>query len=261
MAGDKRLRSEMGWSTATEIRVRGFDLCSDLIGRVNLGDMAFLELKGRLPEPHESVILNACLVALVEHGITPSTLATRLTYLGAPEAIQGAVAAGLLGLGSVFVGTIEGAARFLQESLRDQPADADLDAIARRIVTEHRERRAAIAGLGHPVHKPHDPRTVRLFALAREQGIAGRYVDLMERVRCEAEEQYGRILPINVTGAIGALVSELGFPWQIARGLGVMSRAIGLVGHIWEEVQRPMAREIWFRVEDEATEHVRKENP
>lgn len=260
MAGEKKLRSEMGWSTATEIHVRGLDLCSDIIGKVNLGDMAFLELMGRLPNPQESVILNACLVTLVEHGVTPSALATRLTYLGAPESIQGAVAAGLLGLGTVFVGTMEGAARFLQEGLRDQPEDADLDAIARRIVAEHRERRAIIAGLGHPVHKPDDPRTVRLFALAREHGVAGRYVDLMERVRREAEEAYGKVLPINATGAIGALISELGIPWQIARGLGVMSRAVGLVGHIYEETQYPMAREIWFRVEDEATEHIRKQN-
>ena len=247
------LHSEMSWSTPERVMVRGFDLVGDLLGKVSLGDMAFLELTGRLPSEDESVVFNALLVALVEHGLTPNTIAARLTYLGAPEALQCSVAAGLLGLGSVFVGTIDGAARIVQQALADEGADADLTALAARIVREHRERKQPIPGLGHPIHKPVDPRSVRLFALAQERGLSGRYVQLMQLIGGEAERQSGRQLPVNVTGAIGAIASELGLPWQICRGLGLMARSIGLVAHVLEEMHEPMAAEIWRRVDDEAT--------
>jgi citrate synthase len=247
------LRSKMGWSKPDRIVTRGFDLVDDLIGRVNLGDMAFLELMGRLPTEGESIVFNAMLVSLVEHGITPNTIAARLTYLGAPEALQCAVAAGLLGLGSVFVGTIDGAARLLQETLQHEPAGADLYVLAERIVHEHRDQKLPIPGLGHPIHKPVDPRSSRLFALAEQNGMSGPYVQLMQLVGAEAERQSGRQLPVNVTGAIGAIASELGIPWQICRGLGLMARTIGLVAHVLEEMRDPMGAEIWRRVEEEAT--------
>jgi citrate synthase len=250
-----RLRSDLSRSTPDRITVRGLDLTAQLMGTVNLGDMAFLELFGRLPQPGESVVFNAMLVALVEHGITPNTLATRLTYVGAPESLQGAVAAGILGLGSVFVGTIEGAARILQEALPAGTEGQDLQTLADRIVREHRERRQPIPGLGHPIHKPEDPRAARLFALAAEHGLSGRYVALMTLVAAEAQRQTGRVLPINVTGAIGAIAGELGLPWRICRGLGLMARPIGLVAHLLEEMQEPMGNEIWRRVEDEVARH------
>jgi citrate synthase len=245
------MRSEMGWSDADHIVVRGYDLPGELLGKVDFGGMAFLELMGRLPTTGESVVFNSLLVTLVEHGMTPSAIAARMTYLGAPEALQGAVAAGLCGLGTVFVGTIEGSAKFLQETLRDAGDSADLGVLAEAIVADHRARRAAIAGLGHPIHKPDDPRTPRLFAIAEEHGFRGRYVALMELVRQRAEAASGKVLPLNATGAIGALASELGIPWQVARGLGVMARAVGLVGHILEEIRAPMARSIWQSVEAE----------
>jgi citrate synthase len=195
--------------------------------------MAFLELAGRVPNERESKIFNAMVVTLVEHGITPSALAARLTYLGAPEAMQAAVAAGLSGLGSVFVGSMEGVARMLSE-------DADVEAMKR------------VPGLGHPLHKPVDPRTTRLFEIARETGFYGKY--------CERMEEIGRKrkLVVNATGAIGALACELGLDWRAVKGLGVMARAIGLVGHLLEESRQPMAEEIWHQVEEQATRHIPK---
>jgi len=251
------IRSDIAWSTRDRIGVLGYDLVRDLIGRINLGDMGYLEITGRLPSARESKMFNALLVTLVEHGIVPSTLATRLTYTGAPEAIQAAVAAGLLGLGSVFVGSTESAARMLVEALPNPRAHVPLPPLADRIVAAHRAAGRPLPGVGHPIHKPVDPRVPRLFALARANGFGGPYIRLMQLVARRAERAHGRPLPINATGAIGAICCEMGLPWQACRGLGVMARAVGLVGHVLEESRRPMAREVWHRIEDEATAHAR----
>jgi len=252
----KRLRSDLAWSSADRIVVRGHDLV-DLIGHVSLGDIAFLELMGRLPAPPESVVFNAIAITLVEHGLTPSAIASRLTYLGAPESLQGAVAAGLLGLGDRFGGPIEEAARTLQEALEGAADDADLVAIARQVVAVARKSRRPIAGLGHPLHKPIDPRTPRLFQVAAENGFAGRQVELMKLIGEGATRAYRKPLPVNATGAIAAIAGELGIGWQVTRGLAVMARAIGLVAHLQEERLEPLAAEIWTRVEEEASEHLR----
>jgi citrate synthase len=232
-----------------------------MLGRVNLGDFAFLEIFRRLPDERESVLFNALVVTLVEHGVTPSAISARMTYLGAPESLQGAVAAGILGLGNTFVGTIEGAAKVCQANL---PAagfhdlgglaplsDIEIDDIAIAVVAEHAEQRKPIAGLGHPVHKPVDPRAQRLLQIGRELGFDDSASRLMEALARKASERSGKVLPLNATGAIGALASTLGVPADVARGLGVMARSIGLVGHLLEERREPMAKTIWFRVEDE----------
>jgi len=243
----------MGSSTADRITVRGKDLVEDLIGKVSLGDMAFLELKGRLPSREESTVFNALAVTLVEHGMTPSAIATRMTYFGAPESLQGAVAAGLLGIGDRFGGSVEEAARTLQEALEDATASADMRALARQVVSLHQERKRPIAGLGHPVHKPIDPRTPKLFEIAADNGLSGRFVELMRAISAEASRSYGRDLPVNATGAIGAIASELEIPWRVTRGLAVMARAIGLVAHVQEELEEPLAGEIWSRIEEESS--------
>lgn len=249
----RKLKSDLGWSTADRIVVRGHDLADELLGKVSLGDVAFLELKGRLPTTRESIVFNALAVTLVEHGMTPSAITARLTYFGAPESLQGAVAAGLLGIGDRFGGSVEGAARMLQEA----QSDGDQRALAGTIVSRFRETKQQIPGLGHPVHKAVDPRTPKLFALAAENGFSGRYVHLMELIGEEASRATGRPLPVNATGAIGAIASELELPWRVCRGLAVMARAIGLVAHIQEEMQEPLAAEIWARIEDESSSHNR----
>lgn len=226
----------MGWSTAERIVVRGKDLPGEILGHLNLGDMAFFELTGRVPDAKESKLFNAMVVTLVEHGVTPSALAARLTYLGAPEAMQAAVAAGLCGLGSVFVGSTEGVAKMLSET-------AD--------VNELMERHKRVPGLGHPLHKPVDPRTRRLFEIARETGFYGKYCRAMEEIA------KAKGLTLNATGAIGALACELGLDWRAVRGLGVMARAVGLVGHLLEESRQPMAEEVWLRIEEEASRHLK----
>jgi citrate synthase len=231
----KPIRSDLAWSTVDRIVVRGKDLPGEILGSVNLGDMAFLMLTGRTPDAKESRLFNAMAVTLVEHGLTPSSMVARLTYLGAPEAMQAAVGAGLAGLGSVFVGSTEGVAKMLSET-------TDID----KLLETKR-----IPGLGHPLHKPVDPRTRRLFEIARETGHYGKYCKTMEEIAAIKK------LTLNATGAIGALSCELGLDWKSVRGIGVMARAIGLVGHILEETRNPIALEMWERMEEEASAHLK----
>ena len=243
----RKLHSKLGRSTPDQIFVRGHDL-TELLGNVSLGDVAYLELTGRLPNVKESAMFNALVVTLVEHGLTPSTIAARLTYYGAPEALQAAVAAGLLGMGDRFGGSIEQAARLLQEA----PHDHDPHTTARRVVADYASQKQPIPGIGHPTHKTADPRTTRLFELAAENGFSRHHVELMRLIGKEASKAAGRDLPVNATGAIAAIASEMGLSWRITRGLAVMARAIGLVAHLQEEMDEPMAAEIWSRTEAEA---------
>jgi citrate synthase len=231
----KPIRSDLAWSTFDRIVVRGKDLPGEILGKLNLGDMAFLMMTGRTPDAKESRLFNAMAVTLVEHGLTPSSMVARLTYLGAPEAMQAAVAAGLSGLGSVFVGSTEGVAKMLSET-------TDID----KLLENKR-----IPGLGHPLHKPIDPRTKRLFEIARETGHYGKYCKTMEEIAKRKN------LVLNATGAIGALSCELGLDWKSVRGIGVMARAIGLVGHLLEETRQPIALEMWERMEEEASAHLK----
>lgn len=255
MKNRKPLKSDMGWSTPDRITVRGHDLTADLLGKVDLGGMAFLEIRGHLPSAAEAEVFNALLITLVEHGMTPQAIAARLVNLASPEALQAAVAAGLCGVGSVFAGGSEQTAKMLQGALKDSSEGVDLAAIAAQIVDAHVASRIPIPGIGHPLHKPVDPRTPMLFAIAERNGFRGRYVDLLEQISFHAEKRLNRSLPINATGAIGAILSELAFPWRICRGIAVISRAVGLVGHLAEEMKNPLAREIWERIEEEVFEN------
>lgn len=253
----KAIRTDIGWSDATSITLFGRDFPNEILGNLNLGDMGFLELTGRFPTAAESKMFNAMVVTLVEHGLTPSALVARMTYLGAPESMQAAVAAGLCGLGTVFVGSIEGCAKMLYEAMPTADAAVDLASVAKATAEKFQAAKLIVPGVGHPVHKPVDPRAPRLFALAKETGFDGPYIRLIMAIAKEAEKLSGKVFPVNATGAIGALCCEMGFDWKICRGLGVMARAVGLVGHILEESRNPMSAEIWHMVDEQATAHFR----
>jgi citrate synthase len=251
------VRSDIAWATPSKVVIHGLDLCEDIVGKLDFGQMAFLQFFARLPrDANELRMFNALMVILVEHGITPSSLATRMTYCGAPESVQNAVAAGLLGLGSVFVGSLDEAARMLQEAIPNPSQPPAIEAAAAEIVTRFRGQKRIIPGIGHPFHKPVDPRTGALLQVARETSYFGPYAALMLAVGAEAERQTGRSLPVNVTGAMGAVASQMGLPWRMCRGLAVAARAVGLVGHIIEEMRQPMADELYMRIEHEASAHL-----
>ena len=178
---DDWLRSSIGSSTPDTITLAGRDLPADIMGRLSLTELAYLLLAHREPTASERRLLDAVLVSLADHGLTPSALAARLTYTGAPESTQGAIAAGLLGAGSVFLGPTGDTAQFLHDTIRDhadgKSDDATLARIARdavEVLVRHGER---VPGLGHPIHRDEDPRTPRLYALAEEEGLLGRICD------------------------------------------------------------------------------------
>jgi citrate synthase len=242
--------SRMGASVPDRILVQGRDLCGELLGRISLAEMTWLELTGELPSPAQAKLLDAMLLTLVEHGATPMAIATRLTYFGAPESLQAAVAAGLCGMGSTFAGTAEGAAQMLYEADTEFGPDADAVAVSASVVAARLDARKVIFGIGHPLHKPIDPRTPVLFALADELGFRGRHCARIEAIAAAAEARTRKSMPVNATGALGALACELGLDWRLCRGLAVIGRAVGLVGHIAEELRNPIAKQIWM-----ATEH------
>ncbi|HEX7442373.1 MAG TPA: citryl-CoA lyase, partial [Acidimicrobiales bacterium] len=222
----------------------GRDLPADIMGRLSLTELAYLLLTHREPTAGERRLLDAVLVSLADHGLTPSALAARLTYTGAPEAIQGAVAAGLLGAGSVFLGPTGDTAQFLARALADHAGgsvdDATLRAVARVIVEERLAAGERVPGLGHPVHRVEDPRTPRLYELAEEEGLLGPHLRLLLFVAEAQEEASGRRLPINGAGAGGALLVDLGVAPDSVRGFVLIARTAGLVAHLAEEAEHPI---------------------
>jgi citrate synthase len=210
--------------------------------------MMLFQITGRRPTPAQVALLDAVLVTLMEHGLTPSVIATRMIYVSAPEALQSAVAAGLLGVGSTFIGTMENAAKLLDEILAAPEGQA---AQARAIAQRYRESRAPLPGFGHHLHKPDDPRSARLIALAQQHGTPGNHIRALKALAAAVDEVYGRHITINATGAIAAVLGEIGFPSEVMRGVAVVSRAAGLVGHILEERKVPAARFIWDLAEHE----------
>jgi citrate synthase len=239
------IHQTMGEATPDAVSVRGHDLGHELIGRITFTDMVALEIQARLPGEQERRILDAVLVALTEHGMTPTAVVARLTDLGAPGALQGAVAAGLLGAGDRFLGALDGCARMLQE----WPDDADPQAHAEAAVADARASGIRLPGLGHPTHKSGDPRTRALYALADEVGLPSVNRDRLDALRQAAEEASGRALPVNVDGASAALLSAIGVPWQILRGIALVARTAGLVGHLWDEASHPTATALWAAAE------------
>lgn len=233
--------TELCHATPEDVILRGRSLPRELVGKATFTEMIYFLITGRDPTPAQRVILDACLVTLMEHGLTPSAVATRLTYGSAPEAMQGAVAAGLLGVGSVFVGASETCAQLLARIV----AAPDGAAEARAIVAESKAAGTRLPGFGHPLHRPVDPRTVALLDLARAQGAYGPHCVALEQLAAAVDAAAGRTIPINATGAIAALVVDAGLPAGLLRGVALISRCAGLVAHIAEEQAAPAMRTLW----------------
>jgi citrate synthase len=249
------LRTDIGTTTADSITVRGHDLAGELMGKITFTELAFLLVQGRMPERGETVLLDAVLVSLADHGLTPTVLAARLTHTGAPESLQGAVAAGLLGAGSVFLGVVEDAAVFLVGVVGKGAGDeAGLLAGADAAVAARLDAGGRVPGLGHPIHKVEDPRTPRMYAIAAEAGVLGPHMRALEMVAAAAAARTGRALPINGAGAAGAALADLGFAPEIVRGFALLARTAGIVAHLAEEMERPMGLPLFRDIDERLAE-------
>ncbi|WP_396451781.1 citryl-CoA lyase [Actinomadura sp.] len=254
MADRPEYPTALGASSRETITLLGRDLAKDVMGEVGFGELAFWLATQRRPSPGETRVFEAVLAALADHGFTPTAIVTRLTYLSAPDSVQGALAAGLLGGGSRFLGVTEDTGRFLHGVLASAdgglPADdAGWDALALRTVQAEREAKRFIPGLGHHVHKDGDPRTPRLMQIAAEEGLFGPHLSLFAAIGRVHPEVLGRTLPLNGAGVCGAALADLGLPLELLRGFALLARTAGLIGQLAEELRRPVGNEIFLSVD------------
>lgn len=230
--------SAISTSNAETIVVRGRSLTQDLMGKVSFTELIWLLVAGAMPSVAQRTVLDSTLVAIAEHGLVPSVQVSRMTLAAAPEALQGAVAAGILGCGSVVLGSSEVAGRFFAEVAARAGTSQSLDEAITAVVAEYRAARRAIPGFGHPLHKGQDPRAQRLLEIARQAGLAGRHIEVALRVEQLLPQLVGRALALNVSGGIPAVLLDAGFPLPALKGVPLLARTAGLIGHLLEEQQR-----------------------
>jgi len=234
------VQSAICTSDADSITVRGKDLCGELIGHVSFSDYFHLLVTGRQATPAASRVLEATLVAITEHGLVPSVQAARMTFAAAPDALQGAVAAGILGCGSVILGASADAGKLFVEIDQRAGAGGDITAAAKAVCSERRAAKQAIPGYGHPQHKERDPRVARLFELSLQAGGGQRFVQIAEAVEAVLPAITGRELKLNVSAAIPAVLLGVDFPVSGLRGVPILARAAGLIAHLVEEAENPI---------------------
>ncbi len=238
MADDK-------WKTAItdikrgEIRVRGYDI-REMMGKLSFSAAVFLILKGELPTKEESQMMNAILVSSIDHGVTPPSVLSARTVQSGGNPLNSAVAGGILSIGDVHGGAIERCARILQDWAKRPD---EVSSVAKELVSDFIYRRRRIPGFGHRLHET-DPRTVKLFQIARDLNFPGKHMELAQAIEGELANSFGRKLPINVDGAIAAVISDMGFDWRLGKGFFLISRVPGLVAHAYEELirERPMRK-------------------
>jgi len=232
--------SAISASNESTIVVRGRNLAQELIGRISFTDHFWLLLTGTMPTAAQRRILDATLVAIAEHGLVPSVQVGRMTLAAAPEALQGAVAAGILGCGSVVLGSSEAAGQFYAAIAAQIAASAAPTDAAKAVILEYRAARRPIPGYGHPQHKDLDPRARSLFAVAAEVGSAGTYIGIAQQVERLLPDLIGKPLVLNVSGAIPAALLDAGYPLGALKGVPILARTAGLIAHLLEEQLRPI---------------------
>jgi citrate synthase len=232
-----RAVTSISTADANSITVRGHDLTSELMGNMSFTEYFHLLTTGRKPTETETYFLDLLLVSIAEHGLVPTNQVARMTYAADPGNLHGAVAAGILGCGTVVLGTTEICGEFLIDARKRIEAEGITMA---DIVTEARETSKRLPGFGHPIHKPIDPRTQRILSLAEEKGIAGTYVGLARAAEKAVGEVWGKPLTMNVSMAIPAVLLDLDFPRSVLKAIPILARTASLLAHLAEEVETPI---------------------
>ncbi len=233
------------WKTAIteirkgEIRVRGYDIV-EMMERLSFSDAVFLILKGELPNKEESEMMRAILVSGIDHGATPPSVLSARNVLSGGNSLNAAIAAGVLTIGDIHGGAIERCAKILQSWGRRPD---EVSSIAKELVSDFIYRRRRIPGFGHRLHET-DPRTLKLFQMAKDLNFSGRHLELAQAIESELSNALGKKLPVNVDGAIAAVISDMGFDWRLGKGFFIVSRVAGLMAHAYEEMvrEKPMRK-------------------
>jgi citrate synthase len=246
----QRAVSHLSQAYTDRVEVRGRDLTGDLMGRVSFTEYFHLLLTGREPTDDERFFLDLLLVAIAEHGMMPSNVAARMTLAADPESLQGAVAAGILGSGSVVLGTSEACARLLEEAQEKVAAGVEPTAAAHEVTETIYAAGAKIPGFGHPVHRPLDPRAERILELADARGVSGPHVQLARRLRDAVADVWGKPLTMNVAMPIAAVMLDLGFPSSAVKAVPILGRTAGLLAHLSEEREIPTGFLLAARAEE-----------
>jgi citrate synthase len=226
-------RTHISQAYPDRVEVRGRDLAGDLMGRLSFTEYFHLLLTGREPTEDQRFFLDLLLVAIAEHGLMPSNVAARMTLAADPGSLQGAVAAGILGAGSIVLGASEECAGLLEEA---RASAEDPVEIARAIHASG----GKVPGFGHPVHRPVDPRAERILELADERGVSGPHVALARAMHEAVAEVWGKPLTMNVAMPIAAVMLDLGFPAAAVKAVPILARTAGLLAHLAEEREQPL---------------------
>lgn len=227
-------------SNEETIIVRGSDLCNDIIGKMSFIEYFYFLLTGEKPNQATLEVVNATLISIAEHGFVPSVQAARMTFAASPEALQGAVAAGLLGCGSVILGASANAGEFFTDIRNLMLKGHSAEQAATEIIKQYRIEMKAIPGYGHPLHKERDPRVTALFKVAENAGSNLEFIAIADAVERVIPEIVGKQLKLNVSAAIPAVLLGAGFPLKALRGIPILARCAGLIAHLYEEQEQPV---------------------
>lgn len=228
---------------ADSVHIRGRDLVSDVMGRCTFTELLLLQALGETPSAVQVKIVDAVMVTIMEHGLVPSAVVTRLTHYGAPESFQGAVAAGLLGVGDRYAGTASECGALLERLVAESAERRHARAVEE--IQHYRAIKRPVPGFGHPIHQALDPRVERLIEIVREAGAEGTFIDAMYLLQETLREELGKPLVTNISAAMGAVLAEAGVPSGMMRGVVLTARCAGLVGHLFEEMRQPAAPAMW----------------
>jgi citrate synthase len=239
------------------VEVRGRDLTGDLMGRLTFTEYFHLLLTGGEPTEDQRFFLDVLLVSIAEHGMMPTNVAARMTLAGDPNSLQGAVAAGILGAGTVVLGTSGECARLLAEAQQRVSAGADPAGVVRDVAHSIRATGGKVPGFGHPVHRPVDPRAERILELADARGASGAHVELARHLGDAVAEAWEKPLPMNVALPLAAVMLDLGYPASVVKAVPILARTASLLAHLAEEQESPLG----FLMAGEAEQAIAYEPP